>query len=88
MSKIDTNKSEPELKAVKLGKNIELRYIPFSELAIPWNVCLDTTTSKQQKTGVHINKIIVFINYRSIDCLLHLRTGTVIPEKNFRIKEV
>lgn len=29
-----------ELKPVKLGKNIELRYIPFSELAIPWNVCV------------------------------------------------
>lgn len=30
-----------DLSAVKLGKNMELKYIPFSELAIPWNVCLD-----------------------------------------------
>jgi hypothetical protein len=60
LSKIDTNKSEPELKAVKLGKNIELRYIPFSELAIPWNVCLDTTTSKQQKTGVQQSRFFRF----------------------------
>jgi len=29
------------LKPIKLGKNIELKYIPFSELAIPWQVCLD-----------------------------------------------
>jgi hypothetical protein len=31
-----------ELESVKLGKSIELRYIPFSELAIPWNVCVDS----------------------------------------------
>lgn len=37
-----------EFEPVKLGKNIELRYIPFSELAIPWNVCLDTSTSRQE----------------------------------------
>jgi hypothetical protein len=30
-----------DLKPVKLGKNIELKYIPFSELAIPWNVCFE-----------------------------------------------
>jgi hypothetical protein len=36
-----------EFKPVKLGKKIELKYIPFSELAIPWNVSLDTTTSRQ-----------------------------------------
>ena len=31
-----------KLKLIKLGKNMELRYIPFSELAIPWNVCNDS----------------------------------------------
>jgi hypothetical protein len=36
-----------ELEPVRLGKNIELKYIPFSELAVPWNVCLDTSTTKQ-----------------------------------------
>jgi len=34
-----------ELEAVKLGKNIELRYIRFSELAVPWNVCVDSVRS-------------------------------------------
>jgi hypothetical protein len=29
------------LKPVKLGKTIELKYIPFVELAIPWNVCVE-----------------------------------------------
>jgi len=32
-----------ELESVKLGKNVELKYIPFSELAIPWNVCVDSS---------------------------------------------
>jgi hypothetical protein len=44
---IQANKSN-EIKPIKLGKKIELKYIPFSELAIPWNVCLDTSTSSQQ----------------------------------------
>jgi len=26
---------------VMLGKNIELKYVPFSELAIPWNICVE-----------------------------------------------
>jgi len=30
------------LNPIKLGKNMELKYIPFSELAIPWNVCIDS----------------------------------------------
>lgn len=37
-----------EIKPIKLGKKIELKYIPFSELAIPWNICLDTSTSSKQ----------------------------------------
>ena len=37
-----------EFEPIRLGKNIELRYIPFSELAVPWNVCLDNPTSKQE----------------------------------------
>ena len=31
-----------KLEPVKLGKNMELKYIPFSELAIPWDVCVDS----------------------------------------------
>lgn len=30
-----------DLKPVKLGKNIELKFVPFSELAIPWNVSVE-----------------------------------------------
>jgi hypothetical protein len=30
-----------DLKQVKLGKNIELKYIHFSELAIPWSICVE-----------------------------------------------
>jgi len=30
-----------DLKPVRLGKNVEFKYIPFSELAIPWNVCVE-----------------------------------------------
>ena len=40
-----------DLESVKLGKNIELRYIPFSELAIPWNVCIDSTQPKGNDNG-------------------------------------
>jgi len=40
-----------DLEPIKLGKKIELKYIPFSELAIPWNVCPDTTASRQANYG-------------------------------------
>ncbi len=36
-----------ELKPIKLGKNIELRYIPFSELAIPWNISVGAVKAKR-----------------------------------------
>jgi hypothetical protein len=38
-----------DLESVKFGKKIELKYIPFSELAIPWNVCLESV--KQNDNG-------------------------------------
>ena len=31
-----------KLEPIKLGKNMELKYVPFSELAIPWEVCIDS----------------------------------------------
>jgi hypothetical protein len=34
------------LKQVKLGKNVELRHIPFSELAIPCAIYTDSTTQR------------------------------------------
>jgi len=39
--------SDLNLKPTKLGKNIELKYIPFSELAIPWNLSIDSIQPKQ-----------------------------------------
>ena len=38
-----------EFEPIRLGKKIDLRYIPFSELAIPWNVCPDISASRQNK---------------------------------------
>ena len=36
------------LKPVKLGKEVELQYIPFSELAIPWDGCVESNTEPGQ----------------------------------------
>ena len=54
---IKTNK-ENEIKSVRIGKKIEFRYIPFSELAIPWNICPDTTESRQQNQRSHLYNFI------------------------------
>lgn len=43
-----TDSSVAELKPVQLGKRIGLKYIPFSELAVPWNVVVDTASIKQE----------------------------------------
>jgi hypothetical protein len=40
-----------DMESVKLGKNIELRYIRFSELAIPWNLNIDSAQRKQSDGG-------------------------------------
>lgn len=45
---VDTN-IQLEFEPVKLGKKICLKYIPFSELAIPWNVCPSNSDSKKSK---------------------------------------
>jgi hypothetical protein len=34
--------STPDLKPIKLGKNVELKHIPFSELAVPWNISVNS----------------------------------------------
>lgn len=31
-----------DLNPIKLGKNVELKYIPFSELAVPWNISIES----------------------------------------------
>ncbi len=41
-----------KFEPVRLGKKIDLRYIPFSQLAIPWNVCLDATTFRQNNHDI------------------------------------
>jgi len=47
-----------ELKPVRLGKIVELKYVPFAELAIPWNVCVEAVnpgregrTARESKTS-------------------------------------
>lgn len=40
-----------ELESVKLGKSFELRYISFSELAIPWNVSVDSNQPGRDDAG-------------------------------------
>jgi len=40
-----------DMESVKLGKSIELRYIRFSELAIPWNVNIDSVQRKHSEGG-------------------------------------
>jgi len=39
------------LKPVKLGKKVELQYIPFSKLAIPWDVYVESNTEPRQGSG-------------------------------------
>lgn len=50
----------PEFKPVKLGKKIELKYIPFSELAIPWNACFEPATSKQENGRTSQSRLSTF----------------------------
>ena len=45
---VDTN-THQKFEPVKLGKKICLKYIPFSELAIPWNVRPSNSGSKKSK---------------------------------------
>ena len=57
---IQTHKDN-EIAPIRLGKKLEFRYIPFSELAIPWNVCLDTTASGQQNKDSRRSRLFNFI---------------------------
>ena len=40
--------ADKDFQPVRLGKKIELKYIPFSELAIPWNICPENTNQRQE----------------------------------------
>lgn len=37
------------LEPVKLGKTMELKYIPFSQLVIPWGVCINSTATRNNR---------------------------------------
>ena len=50
---IAESENSQTIEPVRLGKKIEFNYIPFSELAVPWNVCLDTAESRQQNHDIH-----------------------------------
>ncbi len=39
------------LKPVKLGKRMELKYIPFSELVIPWDISVESNIEPEQGNG-------------------------------------
>jgi len=39
------------LNPLRLGKKIELRYIPFSELVITWEVCIDSNVEPKHDSG-------------------------------------
>lgn len=47
-----TSNIEINFEKVRLGKKIELRYIPFSELITPWNISFDTATLKQDSVYI------------------------------------
>ncbi len=46
-----TNSSVPNLKPIQLGKKIEIKYIPFSELAIPWNIVGQTAFTPESASS-------------------------------------
>ena len=66
-----------------MGKNFELRYIPFSELAIPWNVSVDSNQhgrngagAKQMRvstygTGPRRSKASKTLKREDLDALMH-----------------
>jgi hypothetical protein len=45
-----------ELKPTQLGKKMKLQYIPFSELIIPWDVCVDSTLDPEQVEAVDLGR--------------------------------
>ena len=47
-----TNSSPSELKPIQLGKKIELKYIPFSELAVPWNIVAETAFNPEADPAI------------------------------------
>ena len=76
LSNADVNlKFEP----VRLGKKIDLRYIPFSQLAIPWNVCLDAATFRQDDHDVKQSR---FNTKKKIDTV-HEKVARILKNSDF-----
>jgi len=68
---------ETGFEKVKLGKKVELRYIPFSELITPWNVSFDTAVlsrdnkyaEEQLNSGkLKISKILKNSDFNDLKC--------------------
>ncbi len=59
----DPNNNPSSMEMLKLGKNIEFKYLPFSELAIPWNVCLETVSSRQHNANIRHSRLASFKQY-------------------------
>lgn len=61
------------LKPVKLGKEIQLQHIPFSELVIPWEACINSNTETKKDSS----------NTKSPGTFAH---GTITPDSARAIK--
>jgi len=67
---------EMDLGKVRLGKEMELRYISFSELITPWNVCVDAEILNRDKkyaeelsnSGNSISKILKNSEFKDLKC--------------------
>lgn len=44
--------TDSEFESIRLGKKIELKYIPFSELAVPFDMSFDVVATKQVSTDI------------------------------------
>ena len=61
---VQTDKDN-QITPIRLGKKTELRYIPFSELAIPWNISIDTTESSLQNKDNRRSRVYNFAESNS-----------------------
>lgn len=55
------------MEPIKLGKKMELKYIPFSQLVIPWEVCTDPDLANDNKhPGVFESGANALGNFKSV----------------------
>ncbi len=62
-----------ELKPIMLGKKMKLEYVPFSELIIPWEVCVDSNAKPEND----------FRRAKQIDVFTY---GTLTPDSSKPLK--